>query len=70
MRRTNFIEAICELIIPPEPNHQLAHFSQEPDGFPVRFVVFSIERGIDLSLVNRQRIFRMLFLPFRSEIQP
>ncbi|MCZ6624953.1 MAG: hypothetical protein O7B35_12100 [Deltaproteobacteria bacterium] len=67
MRRADFVHVICELGFPPEPNHQLAHLSQKTDGLPVCLVVLLVERGLDLALVDRKRIFGMLFLPLGGE---
>jgi hypothetical protein len=47
MRRTDFIEIVCELVFPLKPNHQLAHLSQETDCLPVCFVVLLVQCGLD-----------------------
>jgi hypothetical protein len=62
MRRTDFVEIVCELVFPLKLNHQLSHLSQESDGLRLRFVVLPIQPGLDLPLVDRQRIFRMLLI--------
>jgi hypothetical protein len=70
MGRADFVEIVCELVFPLKPNHQLSHFSQEIDGFRVRFVVLPVQRGLDLPLVDRQRISWMILIAVCSEFQP
>ena len=70
MHRADFVEIASELVFPLKPNHQLAHLSQETNGLAVCVVVLSAQRGFDLTLINRQRLFWMLFFPFRRKSQP
>jgi hypothetical protein len=70
MRRADFVEIVCELIFPLKPNHQLSQLSQETDGLRVRFVILPVQCGLDLALVDRQRIFRVIFIPLSGKLQP
>ena len=70
MRRADFFEIVCELVFSLKPHHQLSHFSQETDGFRVRIVVLPVQRGLDLALVDRQRIFGMILIPLSGKLQP
>jgi len=70
MRRADFVEIVSELVFPLKPNHQLSHFSQEIDGLRVCFVVLPVQRGLDLALIDRQRIFRVIFIPLSGKLQP
>ena len=70
MGHPQFCEVTFELSLLPEPKHQLAYLSEETDGLLVGLVIFPLQHGLNLLLVDRQRISRMLFSPIRSEFQP
>ena len=36
----------------------------------IRFVILSVQRGLDLALVDRQRVFGMILIPLSGEFQP
>ena len=70
MRRTDFFEIVCELVFSLKPHHQLSHFSEETDGLRVCIVVLPVQRRLNLALVDRQCIFRMILIPLSGKLQP